>query len=309
MSLNFIVAQGTVSFMILKMIADRYLWILVAILLVNIFQRKYVPLSNYKRRATLIIAILALLWQILIVIIIEQNLPHSLAIVALLVPIGVAFLLKNYLFIFKRRCPSCNAKLNYKEILYYDDNICLKCRGGEEEAEVEEVKEISPSEATDVNQIDWDEWDPAEVAVLCYIFDGDNVLLIDKKTGFGKGKVSAPGGHIEEGETATEAAIREVKEEVGLDVSSLTNMGTLEFQFADGLSMRGYVFFTTEFSGELIETVEARPYWVAVKDLPYDKMWADDIHWLPMALDGKKFLGRFIFDGDDMLSYSLEEEK
>ena len=294
--------------MILETIADRYLWVLVAILLVNIFQRKYAPLSNRKRKATLIIAILALLWQILIVIILQQKLPHFLAIIALLVPIGVAFLLKKHLFIFKLKCPSCGTKLNYKEILYYDDNICQKCRGGEIETEAQVVEEISPFEATDVKQIDWDSWDPSEVAVLCYIFKDDEVLLIDKKTGFGKGKVSAPGGHIEEGETAAEAAVREVKEEVGLDVSSPVNMGTLEFQFADGLSMRGYVFFATEFSGDLIESVEARPYWVPLKEIPYDKMWADDFLWLPMALEGKKFHGRFIFDGNDMLSYSLEEK-
>ena len=68
--------------MILETIADKYLWFLVAILAVNLLQRKTVPLSNKKRIATLIIAVIALVWQIFIVIIL-QRVGHYLAIVAL----------------------------------------------------------------------------------------------------------------------------------------------------------------------------------------------------------------------------------
>jgi 8-oxo-dGTP diphosphatase len=39
------------------------------------------------------------------------------------------------------------------------------------------------------------------------------VLLGYKKTGFGTGKIVALGGHVEPGESAAEAAAREVKEE------------------------------------------------------------------------------------------------
>ena len=35
-------------------------------------------------------------------------------------------------------------------------------------------------------------------------------------------------------------------------------------------------------------------------------MWADDVHWLPGVLAGKKFLAWFDFDGDRMLSRRVE---
>ena len=103
-------------------------------------------------------------------------------------------------------------------IIGHDDNLCQKCYYEEhpeeapQEAAIETVSEaVTQSEANLVSDIDWDLWEPKEVCVITYLFDGDNVLLINKKTGLGKGLVNAPGGHIEEAETALEAAIREFK--------------------------------------------------------------------------------------------------
>lgn len=152
-----------------------------------------------------------------------------------------------------------------------------------------------------VESIDWKKWEPTESAVITYILREDEVLLIKKKTGLGAGKVNAPGGHIEEGETAQQAAVRETKEEVGLDTNGLRYSGELYFQFTDGLKLKGTVFLTECFSGELIETEEADPFWCRISEIPWDRMWEDDIHWLPRALKGEHFQGQFIFDGDDMV--------
>jgi 8-oxo-dGTP diphosphatase len=35
-------------------------------------------------------------------------------------------------------------------------------------------------------------------------------------------------------------------------------------------------------------------------------MWADDRVWLPLLLAGRRFSGRFLFDGDAMLGYDVE---
>ena len=35
--------------------------------------------------------------------------------------------------------------------------------------------------------------------------------------------------------------------------------------------------------------------------IPYDEMWADDHLWVPHLLAGRRFAGRFVFDGDVML--------
>ncbi|NCB01592.1 MAG: 8-oxo-dGTP diphosphatase [Spirochaetia bacterium] len=299
--------------MILETIANNYLWFLVAILVLNMMQRKHVPRSYKKRFATLIIASLAMLWQVFIVIIISRGWPHYLAIVGLFITLGVAYPFRKRILLFRTTCPSCNAKLSWTEILNYDDNLCNTCYSEahpemkKEEVTEEEVPHLEESEYTDVEQIDWDEWEPTETAVLTYLFDKDKVLLINKKTGLGKGLVNAPGGHIEEGETASEAAMREITEETGLSVPSVTFKGRLNFHFTDGLKMRGYIFFAYEYSGTMGETVEAEPFWCDINTLPYDKMWADDPLWIPLALAGKEFDGQFIFDGEKMLSHKVIE--
>jgi len=301
--------------MILETIANNYLWFLVAILVLNMMQRKHIPRSYKKRFATLIIASLAMLWQVFIVIILSRGWPHYLAIVALLITIGVAYPFRKRILLFRTSCPSCNTKLTPTQILNFDDNLCDKCfkeAHPELMKDIEEVEEEEPpvaiSDYTDVNQIDWEEWEPTETAVLTYLFDKDKVLLINKRTGLGKGLVNAPGGHIEDGETASEAAMREITEETGLSVPSVTYKGRLNFQFIDGLKMRGYVFFADQYSGNLCETDEAEPFWCDINALPFDKMWADDALWIPLALEGKEFDGQFIFDGENMISHNIIEK-
>lgn len=153
--------------------------------------------------------------------------------------------------------------------------------------------------------MDWTDWEPNLRANLLFLQRGDEVLLIRKKRGIGAGKINAPGGKIEAGESAAEGAIRETQEEVGLHASKLREMGELQFQFRDGLALHCTVFHSKEFSGEAIETDEAIPIWTRVDAIPYDQMWEDDIHWLPQMLNGQTFKGRFEFDGDQMLSREL----
>ena len=57
----------------------------------------------------------------------------------------------------------------------------------------------------------------------CIILKDDNVLLIGARDGNGKLFWSFPKGHQEDGETNFETAIRETKEEVGLDVKIVDN--------------------------------------------------------------------------------------
>ena len=148
--------------------------------------------------------------------------------------------------------------------------------------------------------IDWAHWVPKETAVLTFIRCGGELLLIEKKRGLGAGKVNAPGGRIEAGETAEAAAVRETREEVGLTPLGLCPAGRLDFAFTDGYSLRCHVFTADGFEGTMAETDEAVPFWCAESQIPYDRMWADDRLWLPMMLAGRAFEGQFVFDGDRM---------
>jgi len=142
---------------------------------------------------------------------------------------------------------------------------------------------------------------------LCYVLDGGRVLMIEKRRGLGAGKLNAPGGKVERGETPEEAAIREVREEVGVEVKDLEFMGVLEFVNNGSIHSHCYVFISRSFDGVPKETEEARPVWVSADSLPYSKMWEDDKLWLPLVLKGKKVFARFWFKDWQLVSYRIFE--
>ena len=158
-----------------------------------------------------------------------------------------------------------------------------------------------------VSQIDWRQWVPTEKATLLFVLRNSHILLINKKTGLGAGKVNGPGGRIEPGETAMAGAVREVQEELCVTPTEVRRAGELSFQFIDGYSLHGTVFTARGFEGQLCETREAAPLWTPLDQIPYERMWADDFLWLPMLLAGKGFCGFFIFDGDTMLDSKVNE--
>jgi 8-oxo-dGTP diphosphatase len=158
-----------------------------------------------------------------------------------------------------------------------------------------------------VRGIDWRAWEPTEKATLLFVLRDGHILLINKKTGLGAGKINGPGGRIDPGETAREGAIREVEEELCVTPTGVREAGELSFQFVDGYSLHGSVFTASGYDGALCETREAAPLWTPLARIPYDRMWADDALWLPLMLDGKGFRGYFVFDGDTMLDSLVEE--
>lgn len=154
---------------------------------------------------------------------------------------------------------------------------------------------------TKLHQIDWELWEPFQKATLLFVIQDGKMLLIRKKRGLGAGKINAAGGRLENNETELECAVREMKEELCIDVSDAQYAGEVDFQFTDGYCFHLIVFTGTQFNGIPTETDEAIPLWYDVQQIPYDEMWADDIHWIPTMLDGRYFYGRFLFDGDHML--------
>lgn len=157
-----------------------------------------------------------------------------------------------------------------------------------------------------VDDIDWNAWDPEQRATLLFVVKEDSVLLIRKKRGLGAGKINGPGGRIHDGETPRECAIREVEEELLVTPTGVRKVGELRFQFVDGLSIYGHVYRADDCVGEPQETEEAKPLWTPVDEVPFDEMWADDRLWVPLMLDETYFDGRFVFDGDEMLSWRIE---
>jgi 8-oxo-dGTP diphosphatase len=158
-----------------------------------------------------------------------------------------------------------------------------------------------------VNEIDWERWQPTEYATLCFVMRDGQILLIHKKRGLGAGKINGPGGRLEMGETALAAAIRETQEEIGVTPTDLEQIGELFFHFLDGYKLQVTVFAASGCIGELCETDEATPFWVTISQIPYNDMWQDDPHWLPLLTACRKFKGYFVFEKDQLLSHRVLE--
>jgi len=80
-------------------------------------------------------------------------------------------------------------------------------------------------------------------AASAAIFRGDTVLIVERGKGALPGTWSLPGGHIEPGETARDAAAREVGEETGLAVTldGLVDVHDAIFRDGDGTLRAHYV--------------------------------------------------------------------
>lgn len=154
--------------------------------------------------------------------------------------------------------------------------------------------------------IDWENWSPNDQATLCFVLQDRQILLIEKKRGLGQGKVNGPGGKFDPGETARECAIRETREELGITPLNPEERGLLRFQFTSGYGLEAHVFLAHGYQGEAVETEEAVPLWTDLDRIPYRRMWADDVLWLPHVLEGKRVRGDFLFEDEQMLGLKLE---
>ena len=148
---------------------------------------------------------------------------------------------------------------------------------------------------------------------LCFLLKENKICLALKKRGFGEGKMNGVGGKVEAGETIEDAAVRELKEEVGVSAQSahLEKMGSIDFHFNDNpeWNQRMHVFLIKKWEGEPAESEEMAPVWHEQNNLPFDKMWIDDKHWLPKVLEGKKISAKFHFNnkGAEIDKFEIKE--
>lgn len=143
-------------------------------------------------------------------------------------------------------------------------------------------------------------------ATLCFLVKGNpiaEVLLGWKKQGFGQGKYNGFGGKIEANETVEQAAVRELQEETGLRVSEsqLWRAGHLTFLFParPEWNVVAHVFLARSWEGQPVESDEMKPIWFKRDEIPFDCMWQDDVHWLPLVMAGSRVQATFTFKDDN----------
>ncbi|MCO5192785.1 MAG: 8-oxo-dGTP diphosphatase [Anaerolineae bacterium] len=146
---------------------------------------------------------------------------------------------------------------------------------------------------------------PLRQATELFLLDGNGrILLGEKKSGMGRGKVLGIGGKVEPGETVAQAAIREMIEETTVVVAAtdLQPAANISFRFPhqQNWSMQVHFFLAHRWSGKPVETDEIKPVWFAQDALPLHRMWDDTRYWLPLVLNDERFLhAEFIYSADN----------
>lgn len=101
--------------------------------------------------------------------------------------------------------------------------------------------------------------------------------------------LSFPGGHVEEGESFVDSAVREVREETGLDVRGLRSCGVIHWcNRATGDRYLVFLYRTRDFSGELLPaTDEGRVFWIDPREIPSRPSENEFRRYLPMFFESR----------------------
>ena len=106
---------------------------------------------------------------------------------------------------------------------------------------------------------------------MCMIYDDDGNVLVQDRRDSDWGGITFPGGHVEKGESFTDAVIREVYEETGLTIETPQICGIKQWPEDDGSRYIVLFYKTSHFAGELKSSEEGEVYWTKLsrlKDLP-----------------------------------------
>ena len=108
---------------------------------------------------------------------------------------------------------------------------------------------------------------PIRKAVRCYLIKDNKIVVTKYKEGNKKeGYYEIPGGKIEEGDTPEQTAIREMREETGLEIENLKYKGNIITEYPNRI-FNFDVFICNECNGKPQDFKENTSEWIEINEL------------------------------------------
>ena len=140
-------------------------------------------------------------------------------------------------------------------------------------------------------------FEKVEFTNMCMIQNKNKVVVINRKKKDWPG-ITFPGGHVELGESFTDAVIREIKEETGLKIYSPQLCGIKDW-YEDECRYVVLFYKVIHFEGELISSSEGEVWWEEINNL----------HNLNLSLDMNDMIRVFTEDDLSEFFYYKKDKK
>ena len=132
--------------------------------------------------------------------------------------------------------------------------------------------------------------------VMVMVSDGNGKILVQNRTDPGWPGICLPGGHVEPGESFTEAAIRETREETGLTIENPRLCGVKQFQTRENARYVVFFYKADRYHGQLQSSDEGEVFWLNRTEFEYHRFVEDFEDMLK------------VFESDDLNEFYYYEE-
>lgn len=149
------------------------------------------------------------------------------------------------------------------------------------------------------------------LATLVYVVKDDQVLMIHRNQrpdDLHFDKYNGLGGKFEEGESPRQCAIRELKEESGLDALELSFKGQILFPKFDkhGRDWLVFIYTVHHFEGELIKlNHEGELKWISQEKILELNLWDGDKLFIPLVFSNSTFEGAITYQNGKVTDHQI----
>ena len=151
-----------------------------------------------------------------------------------------------------------------------------------------------------------------KITSLCYIEQNGKYLMLHrtaKENDENEDKWIGVGGKFEDGESPEECAVREIKEETGLNARKLDFRGIVTFVSDKWPTEYMHLFTCRDFDGDVIKCDEGELEWIDKNDLLRLNLWEGDKIFLRLIAEKRPFFSlKLEYEGERLVKAVLDGE-